>query len=162
LKEFICSICNKQFYSAKALGGHIGSHNRGKNNSATTNCLYCNNIIIHHKNDKRFYCNTICQKKQSLIRKNLRKINIKGHILDITYGELEKYREKQKVCEICGNKEKVSTNSKGVPNNLSVDHNHNTKKFRGLLCYSCNIKVGWVENYYKELKNYLERDNFKF
>lgn len=42
------------------------------------------------------------------------------------------------VCAICG----------GVnPNNaLAVDHNHITGKIRGLLCITCNFRVGLIEN----------------
>lgn len=41
------------------------------------------------------------------------------------------------VCAICG--------SKGNKKPLYVDHNHTTKKVRGLLCPRCNTCVGFIE-----------------
>ena len=38
---------------------------------------------------------------------------------------------------------------------LSVDHNHETGKIRGLLCYNCNPYLGWYEKYKKNIDKYL-------
>lgn len=38
-------------------------------------------------------------------------------------------------CEICGRKRKL------VP-----DHNHKTKRFRGAICYGCNVGLGAIES----------------
>jgi formylmethanofuran dehydrogenase subunit E len=38
-------------------------------------------------------------------------------------------------CEICGK-------PPGIYEKLSVDHSHITKKFRGFLCYRCNLGIG--------------------
>ena len=55
------------------------------------------------------------------------------------------------VCAICGNKERNNRN-------LSVDHNHDTGKVRGLLCELCNRKLGTMEDgmFYKKALKYLE------
>lgn len=52
------------------------------------------------------------------------------------------------LCAICG-----KPHSKGK--RLDVDHNHETTMFRGLLCRSCNGKLGWYEIYQKRVGEYL-------
>jgi hypothetical protein len=44
---------------------------------------------------------------------------------------------KQTGCEVCGEPQ--------VGRPLALDHNHETGRVRGLLCYSCNAFVGFVE-----------------
>lgn len=79
-----------------------------------------------------------------------------GDVLDITYGELVAYRLSHKVCEICFLPERISTsNNVAQPNQLSVDHDHKTLKFRGLLCSDCNRKLGWYEKVSENVNNYL-------
>lgn len=46
-----------------------------------------------------------------------------------------KLEEQNGGCAICNRKCKTGRS-------LSVDHNHDTKEFRGLLCINCNIAVG--------------------
>lgn len=65
------------------------------------------------------------------------------HSLNKFYGITEEdyyrmYEEQQGCCAICGEKE---TNRK-----LSVDHCHNTKAVRGLLCNACNKGLGLFED----------------
>lgn len=38
-----------------------------------------------------------------------------------------------------------------------IDHCHKTGIVRGLLCNSCNTKLGWLERYEERIKNYLVR-----
>lgn len=49
----------------------------------------------------------------------------------ITYEEYSKCMNTSDVCEICGTTER-----------LCYDHDHQTNKFRGVLCSNCNSGVG--------------------
>lgn len=78
-------------------------------------------------------------------------------ILDITLIELEEYRKKVTLCEICNNEEvAISSIYRKKVNRLSVDHCHTTNKFRGLLCFKCNIQLGWYEKNSEAIANYLK------
>lgn len=46
-------------------------------------------------------------------------------------------------CAICHKPESVKR--KGIVKDLAVDHNHITKKIRGLLCQACNIGIGQLK-----------------
>ena len=46
------------------------------------------------------------------------------------------------VCAICNCKETAKT--KNTVRNLSVDHCHTTNKIRSLLCYRCNLGIGYL------------------
>ena len=51
-------------------------------------------------------------------------------------------------CEICG--ESISGED------INLDHNHETGKFRGWLCIKCNTGLGYYERYMESYKRYLE------
>lgn len=69
----------------------------------------------------------------------------------ITYEEYEVFVKLQDgVCKIC----KKFKPSKRF-SHLSVDHCHKTSKVRGLLCSSCNAKLGWLENKRDIIEEYL-------
>lgn len=92
---------------------------------------------------------------------SLRK-KIYEHSLTSKYGlttkEYNEILEKQnQCCAIC---ERHKSNFK-LP--LFVDHNHKTKKIRGLLCRDCNSKLGVVEQmqFLKKATEYLECNNAK-
>ena len=69
-------------------------------------------------------------------------------MIDKSRKEIKEYKETHFVCEICGKTEK-----------LCVDHDHKTKKFRGLLCQACNRALGWYENNKENIEKYLARGN---
>lgn len=54
-------------------------------------------------------------------------------------------KEQNSVCAICGSPEIVIDRRIGKPRTLSVDHNHNTNKVRGLLCQKCNTMLGLAD-----------------
>jgi hypothetical protein len=62
----------------------------------------------------------------------------------ITITEFNNLLKKQnKVCAIC--KKPETAFLKGRVKKLSIDHCHNTKKVRGLLCGRCNAAIGLVK-----------------
>ena len=73
---------------------------------------------------------------------------------DLTLNEFYAMNEKQNgVCAICGNPPKKRR--------LSVDHDHTTKKVRGLLCDVCNrivlpVAERYSDRYFRAIE-YLER-----
>lgn len=58
------------------------------------------------------------------------------------YEELVK--RQGEVCAICGKPEtvKIAPSQGGGISRLSIDHDHNTGKVRGLLCHNCNNGIG--------------------
>jgi len=85
------------------------------------------------------YKNDISRQK-SRDRYHSNKENVKDKYLQAKYGiTLEDYNflleDQNKKCKIC-NRECSTGKS------LSVDHNHETDKVRGLLCKNCNIGLG--------------------
>jgi len=72
-----------------------------------------------------------------------------------TYGiSLEKYDDLLKsqlgLCAIC------RTDNPGGKGDFHVDHCHDTKKVRGLLCQSCNIGLGHFKDSIKFLESAIE------
>lgn len=48
-------------------------------------------------------------------------------------------------CAACGRPE-TSLGNHGKVKRLAVDHNHETGEVRGLLCLSCNVALGLVDD----------------
>ena len=75
------------------------------------------------------------------------KLDRRNYNLQRLYGiNLKQYTQMLKdqngVCKICGGTNKGKT--------LHVDHNHKTKRVRGLLCFRCNRGVGYLERFFKD------------
>jgi hypothetical protein len=61
----------------------------------------------------------------------------------LTLNRYNQFLEKQRgVCAVCGCPETRKANKGNKIKRLAVDHCHNTKKVRGLLCQDCNIMLG--------------------
>ena len=96
-------------------------------------------------NQSREWCEENPLKKKHRRRKN--------H-LAATYGlSLQEYddlyNQQQGCCAIC-NRHRME-----LKRVLFVDHDHKTKKVRGLLCYSCNTGLALYESHKKKILNYL-------
>lgn len=53
-------------------------------------------------------------------------------------------------CEICG------VHESKLKKRLAVDHNHGTGKIRGLLCYRCNMAIGFFYDDIKIIKKAIK------
>ena len=80
----------------------------------------------------------------------------------LSYEQYIKISEDQgHVCAICGRQEKLIGKG-GMVRPLNVDHCHTTKKVRGLLCASCNLALGNLEDiidYFLSAIKYLRKYN---
>src|SRR4051794_33920797 len=81
------------------------------------------------------------------------------YLIGVTREQYERmYKAQQGRCAICGKKK--PPHRQGQPRNspfLHVDHCHKSGKVRGLLCYSCNSKLGFVEKYLGPIVKYLRK-----
>lgn len=138
-------------------------------------CKYCNrtcknlNSLAQHEirckeNPDRIKINRLRNKgnmpKHIKSWNNKNVISKNGDVLNITNEQLEQYKETHLICEICSRtvEETIKWESKFALKNLCVDHDHTTKKFRGLLCSVCNRQLGWFEKHKEEILNYLNKD----
>lgn len=63
----------------------------------------------------------------------------------ITPAEYEVFSNNQGgVCALCGQLERAR-HQNGSVRRLAVDHDHATGHVRGLLCFACNVHVGYIE-----------------
>jgi hypothetical protein len=86
---------------------------------------------VNSLNKKRYHSLSLEEKKK---RNRKQQISVYGLTVD-QYNDI--LLEQNGVCAICAKPE--NTSSKGV---LSIDHDHNSGKVRGLLCDTCNRGLG--------------------
>lgn len=103
---------------------------------------------------------TKVDKDRKIARQFQRRMNAKAHHsgrMEYKLGTKEYWAQynyffelQQGRCAIC--KKLWDPDSK---RRMHLDHNHETMVFRGLLCFSCNHKLGFVEKYFKPIMAYL-------
>lgn len=87
-------------------------------------------------------------RKKRLTYGSLRCIERHGITVQVFMAMLSKQRGK---CAIC-----LSPSPKNrVTRWLHIDHDHKTKKVRGLLCSRCNGDLGWFEKHHRRILAYL-------
>lgn len=84
-------------------------------------------------------------------QKRMREHNWRRHgIIDLTYERfLNVLEEQTNRCKIC-------SCEMDMP---QADHDHNTGKFRGLLCKTCNFGLGVYEKNKEQFEKYLKEHN---
>lgn len=165
--RYECDICHKKFDSPQKLGGHKTSHSRtakqydsrrGKTRTETQKANYRSG---RRKMSKAQEQNRLRKYHEFRDReKEIAPYVVSGVKLDVSRKFVEDFRKSHTVCQICGKPERKTARNgsyKGKKiQNLCVDHEHGTNKFRGLLCNDCNKKLGWFENNKESVLKYLE------
>lgn len=94
------------------------------------------------------------RKPELLRRMNLRKYGISLEDFN------QMYKDQKGVCAVC-KKPEADKNQHNIMS-LSVDHDHETGKVRGLLCHRCNRALGLLNDdldNVRELFNYRKRND---
>lgn len=156
-----CSVCKE----IKSLSGF--HKHKNKKYGVDSWCKKCikkyrqepKSKICHNKHNKKYYAKPENKIHQTKCAKKYRD-SLEGRIYKITYNykttrkqAIDLIRKQdQDVCECCGGN---SLNGK----RLSIDHNHQTGKIRGVLCDYCNLKVFAYEEkeFAIKAKLYLEK-----
>lgn len=134
----VCSRC-RHLKDADQFG-----KNKAKFDGLDGYCKKCSRAIVR----KAYEHNP----KQNIHRCRLRRTHC-------TQETLDKLREDQQgLCAVCGNPETKRSMSGGI-RDLSIDHCHETKTVRGLLCMKCNLAIGHMNDdpeLLRKAANYLE------
>ena len=121
-------------------------------------CKYQSEYYHLHKSTKLIEQRKYRQTEKG--KRNRKRAMWKCRGINISYERyLELLKEQNGRCAICKNPE--SFKLFGKIRSLVVDHNHNTKKIRGLLCSACNTAIGLLKEDRQLLLNvikYIEKD----
>ena len=117
----LCSWCRKelptkQFYVCNS------KHNTS---GLSSYCKSCCSAVAHNKSQ----------------RSSLSDANLMWRYGRNSQWFNDQYDKQCGICAICGMPER-RTGKLREKARLSIDHNHNTKRVRGLLCNACNIALG--------------------
>lgn len=126
----ICSACKKKLPLNKYYKDKTKKYGRANF------CIKC----------KRLKSKTLYQKNP--LKTYKRNLKNKFNIALEDYDEM--FEKQNGTCYICN-----GINESG--RRLAIDHSHKTGKIRGLLCWNCNMLLGWLENYRDTIEEYLKK-----
>jgi len=146
----LCRKCYLKSYYNKTANPNRKQHRRfaechpDRRHKARGLCLQC----YRKEPDVKTYNDEYS--KQNRFRDQLK------HKYNITPDDYERMvKEQNGLCAICKNP------PRGKTKRLSVDHDHETGKVRGLLCVPCNRALGYLENnnWAESANSYLNNSN---
>lgn len=108
-----CTVCGKEAHTEEDL--ELFRQSKQSKHGRENRCKEC------HSNNNKKYPPTKEQHKRWRVSSKY----------GISLEEYETIMQTATHCEICGSED-----------NLCYDHDHNTMKFRGVLCSSCNLGLG--------------------
>lgn len=110
------------------------SNNKDKINQYAAKYRNANREKIRELCKNRYHSNPEVRARQAERQKMLPRERRKSCSARSKYKlTIDEYLALPKACEICGGTEK-----------LSIDHDHVTGKVRGVLCYRCNVALGFI------------------
>lgn len=109
----------------------------------SNNCVECSRL--HKiKNKERHQKNN---KEYQIKNKEKLKANERKRLYGISEQEYNNLLSKQNnKCAICKQEETAKSSKGNGIRRLSIDHCKKTKKIRGLLCFSCNLGLGYLKH----------------
>jgi hypothetical protein len=119
-------------------------------------CENCNKqFAVQGRTLRKKCCSKKCSQKNNLLKSRIarRKSRLKSYNINSkTYATLLQTQDGR--CAICRKHEVI--NQYGEARRLSIDHCHETKKVRGLLCGKCNMALGLFNDSWLLLENAIE------
>lgn len=161
-KEKPCSQCKKikplnEFYRDNTAGMKLGRRSVciecGKENNKRPEVkAQKNKSAKKFRQTKRYKDYQEKYKKTEAYKLKTKKWNFKIRygITPDDYNQL--FEQQNGCCAICGKHQSE------LKRKLNVDHSHQTNEIRGLLCHSCNVALGMVEEdivILEKMKRYL-------
>ena len=96
--------------------------------------------------------------KLGVRKRRIRKQYFPHLSVEDAYKEYERMLAEQNyVCAICGKPESKIDPQLKTPCMLAIDHCHETKKVRALLCFRCNTNFGWFESMFDKFLEYKRK-----
>ena len=109
------------------------------------------------KHAARGMCNSCYQKvlnsERSPEERKQKSEYLRQYVLETNFGMT--IAEYDAMLDVQGGGCKICTLPCRTGNRLAVDHDHATGIVRGLLCYTCNTKLGWYEKFRDAVDVYL-------
>lgn len=148
----VCSACRKDLPLNSFRLCRPTMKNRARSPFRTSSCKACERQRL------TAWANKIGPDGRTNLQNKSRRQKLKRSYGISTATLLEMIETQQGLCAICGKPE--TKQEHGRTRSLSVDHDHRTGKIRELLCASCNLLIGKVDDNIEILQaavDYLKR-----